>query len=113
VRQRQLNTLLLSPIVMPTLLVLHLLPRYLCGSIEEFSAHTGLSQTFLGGCCVATHSRSPPTHTHHACLPRQHAFLSRCALCPLPFLSPAPTPTLAGIIVLPIAGNACEHITGE
>lgn len=37
--------------------------RYLCGSIEEFSAHTGLSQAFLG------------------------------------------------IIVLPIAGNACEHIT--
>lgn len=37
--------------------------RYLCGSIEEFSSHTGLSQAFLG------------------------------------------------IIVLPIAGNACEHIT--
>lgn len=37
--------------------------EYLCGSIEEFSAHTGLSQAFLG------------------------------------------------IIVLPIAGNACEHIT--
>jgi Ca2+/H+ antiporter len=39
--------------------------RYLCSSIEEFSAHTGLSQAFLG------------------------------------------------MIVLPIAGNACEHITGE
>jgi Ca2+:H+ antiporter len=37
--------------------------RFLCGSIEEFSANTGLSQAFLG------------------------------------------------IIVLPIAGNACEHIT--
>ena len=37
--------------------------RFLCGSIEEFSSHTGLSQAFLG------------------------------------------------IIVLPIAGNACEHIT--
>lgn len=37
--------------------------RFLCGSIEEFSASTGLSQAFLG------------------------------------------------IIVLPIAGNACEHIT--
>jgi Ca2+/H+ antiporter len=38
--------------------------RYLCSSIEEFSASTGLSQAFLG------------------------------------------------MIVLPIAGNACEHITG-
>lgn len=37
--------------------------RFLCGSIEAFSEHTGLSQAFLG------------------------------------------------IIVLPIAGNACEHIT--